>query len=268
MSNQTDKKQKNWLYTLNNPVSDPSFDAVYQVFGRERAPTTGTPHLQGFVVFNKNLRLAAVCKLLPLAHWIPAKGSAAQNRTYCIKDGDFIESGVIPSDKRKRGEDEKERWTLAVKACKEGRLDDVPDDILMRYYRTCKELKKDFMKPPPDLPVIKNFWYFGDSGTGKSRKAREQFPGSYLKMCNKWWDGYQGEETVIIDDFDLVHKPLGHHLKIWGDHYAFIAETKNGAIMIRPKTIIVTSNYLIDDIWLNENGTIGPLERRYTTIKF
>ena len=40
-------------------------------------------------------------------------------------------------------------------------------------------------------------------GSGKSSGVRRDYGDSlYVKDATKWWDGYAGEETVVIDDWD------------------------------------------------------------------
>lgn len=255
-----------WCYTWNNPDGIPALGTTkYHVYGKEMG-ASGTPHYQGFVIFPKNHRLAALKKMIPAAHWEVAKGSNVQAAAYCKKDGDFVEDGEVPLPK---GEGEKLRWSQALSAAKEGRLDEIPADIMLRYRSNILSIQKDYMVMPADLPgdKVEHLWYYGEPGTGKSRKAREENPGAYMKMCNKWWDGYRGEEVVIIEDLDRKHDVLGHHLKIWADRYSFLAEIKNGARAIRPRLIIVTSNYSIDEIW-NDEQTMLALQRRFKQIHF
>lgn len=70
---------------------------------------------------------------------------------------------------------------------------------------------------------------------------------------------------VLLDDFGKEHSCLGHHLKIWGDHYTFEAEIKGASRKARPETVIITSNYSIDDIGFNL-ADIEPLKRRFKEV--
>jgi hypothetical protein len=155
-----------------------------------------------------------------------------------------------------------EAWALA----KEGKIEEIEAGLRVTYYNTLKRIAKDYMAPPSDNDTLENYWVWGPTGTGKSRSVRAEYGDDlYAKSCNKWWDGYSDHENVLIDDFDKNHSVLGHHLKIWADHYAFNAEVKGCSMSIRPRRIIVTSNYHPRDIWDDET-TYGPIERRFKVI--
>ena len=111
-------------------------------------------------------------------------------------------------------------------------------------------------------------WYWGKSERGKTHAAYHEYPKAYRKIAsNKWWDSYQGENEVIIDDFDKAHHYMGYNLKIWGDRYCFQAEVKGSSIYIRPKVIIVTSNYHPSMIW-EDPSTLEPILRRFKIVHF
>jgi len=102
---------------------------------------------------------------------------------------------------------------------------------------------------------------------GKSRLARETWKPFYAKMANKWFDGYQDEPYIILDDVGPDQaKSLTYHLKIWTDRYPFVAEIKNGSRMIAPMGFIITSQYLIGALWVDQESR-EALERRCTTIE-
>lgn len=265
-------KAKRWCYTINNPTADPTTpkdEFSYHVYGRE-VGESGTPHLQGFIIFNKPKRLNQVKNLISdKGHYEVAKGKNKQASDYCKKDGDFQEFGTLPEENAvKGGQANKERYERAFKQAKAGDLDTIDPDLLVKHYRTFKQIKTDYVGDVPPLDYLPGIWIYGSSGIGKSKFARSQYPGAYVKNCNKWWDHYQNEENVIIDDFDDTHTCLGHHLKRWADHYAFTAETKGGSIYIRPKWIIVTSQFSIQDIFHSDHPTLEALSRRFKLIDF
>lgn len=265
------KRSRSWAFTLNNYTDEEleackAWECKHLVFGKE-VSSTGTPHLQGNVVFSTLKSLAQLKKLNGRANWSQTR-SVEESINYCEKDGDVFEKGERPKDPKKQGLTEKRRWDEAFAAAKEGRLEDIPSDIHMRYYSTIKKIKADHLPKPSTLEQLDNEWNWGPTGTGKTRSAWERYPEAFCKKANThWWDGYTDEEVVIIDDFDKYHVKQGYELKIWLDHRPFPAEFKGGSKLIRPKKIIITSNYHPSDIW-DDAQTLEPVMRRVTVTEF
>lgn len=229
----------------------------------ERGSTTNYTHWQIFASYKTKVRLATVKRTFgESAHAEPTRSSAAEQ--YVFKEdtsvaGTRFELGAKPFQRNSRTD-----WALAKENAKSGKIDDVPPDVYIKYYNTLKTIAKDNMTKPNDLDKTCGTWIYGPAGVGKSHWARTNFPNAYMKMQNKWWCGYQNEENVILDDFDS--KQLGHHLKIWADRYAFIAETKGYAINIRPKNFVITSNYRIDEIFNEDEALCAAVTRRFNII--
>lgn len=254
---------KHWCFTINNYTNDEllprqsEFD--YMIVGYE-VGKDGTPHLQGYVAMKKVQYLTAMKKLMPRAHLEVMKGTPQQASDYCKKDGQFKELGVLPQSQTKKALKKRQAdYELAFELAKRQKLYEIDRGMLLRYGSSLRMIQKDHPAQMADNDYLCGIWMYGPPGVGKSRSARWMFPNSYPKPLNKWWDGYQHEDFVIIDDIEPVHSVLGHHIKQWADHYPFTAEQKGTSIRIRPKVLVITSNFTIDEIW---SGTIAEAIRR------
>lgn len=271
------KRARAWRFTINNPTQEDQ-DAIaamstqcrYWVYGRE-VGETGTPHFQGLVIYKTVKSFKQVKKALVRANIANCFDPPAMD-VYCQKDGDFdvMPDGVPPVSKKQQGEGEKKRYQRAWDLAKEGSVEDIDPDIRLRFYSTIKRIRADYQQVPKSIDVLDFHWYTGPSGTGKSRAAREENPGYYVKNINKWWDGYVDQECVLIEEWSpQVNAALQQYLKSWLDHHPFSAETKGSTVCIRPPKIIVTSNYTLEECFGHDvKGLLEPLKRRVTVKQF
>lgn len=274
-SDKMNVKSRNWCFTLNNYTDDDiarlnaNVNVVrYMIYGKE-VGEAGTPHLQGFFCLPNAVRFPTAKNVVgERAHLEVARGSVEQNVEYCSKQGDVFEVGDRPLSPKEKGAKEKRRYEEAWDAAINGNIEDVDADIRVRHYNTLKKIRLDKVAER-DLTdtTAEMLWYYGESGTGKSRKARTDHPDAYLKMCNKWWDSYVDQDVVLIEDLDVKHAVLVHHLKIWADRYPFLAEVKGGSVKIRPRLLIVTSNYHPSAIWTDPRD-LEPILRRFKIVHF
>ena len=264
-------KAKAWTLTINEPTEadrprDEGRFLAYGIFGMEKAPTTGMPHIQGYVVYPKRVYFNVVKADFPRAHIEVARGTPDHNYAYCSKEGDFYEVGERPEARTVAGHKASlENYESAYELAKAGDLEAIPKNMLTRYYRTYKQIRDDNLPMPADLDRTTGLWISGPSGVGKSRLARCYVP-FYHKRPNKWWDGYAGEPYVIMEDLDPTHRFLAHDLKIYCDRYAFPAEIKGGRVTARPQLVIITSQYTIEQVFAGDPETIEALNRRMKKI--
>lgn len=276
----TDSRQRMWCYTLNNydldtDMIDPDL-YTYYVVGLE-VSSTGTPHMQGFVIFKKAMRLYNVKQIHPTAHWEmkSPRSTPLQASDYCKKEGDFYESGECPSSNTgssRGGAATKKNWEGAWSLAKSGLFEEMDKAILFPHYRTSKVIREDHRPTPIDLDGVCGHWFYGPPGTGKSHTARERWSGDgsfFYKPMTKWWCGYEDEVTVVIEDIDISHRLYaGYFLKIWADKFVFKGEYKGGARLYRPKRIVCTSNYTLEELFAHDPPILAALRRRFIVEHF
>lgn len=201
------------------------------------------------------------------AHWeIP--NSKLEARNYCIQKGpNYFEDGTLMLCTK-----DKDEWNGFVDMCKKATPRELIDSPFSRMYANYMAFAGTVHNQFADLSImdgnLENLWLWGAPGTGKTRWAWEHYPDLYVKDAgNKWWDGYHGQETVLLDDWDPRNEILTQKLKIWADRYPFRAECKGGSMMARPKRVIITSNYSIEACFTHPED-VEAIKRRFKVHHF
>ena len=173
---------------------------------------------------------------------------------YIKKDGDLLEFGEVSWAEKIDSRQERRRY-LGQKIISGVPLKQVVEEdpslifglkTLSQDVCTWKQLSLSIL----DREDVRGIWIYGKPGVGKSYYVRTKEKSSlYLKAQNKWWDNYQGEAAVLIDDFDKQGVCLSHYLKIWADKYGCTGEIKGGYTPLCHDRLYITSNYSIDQLF-------------------
>lgn len=230
--------------------------AEYGIIGFERAPTTNTPHLHAYGYYPNKISFSKLQKWFPRANIQAAMGTAAQNKTYISKDGDFEEFG----DFKSQGErSDIENFRDAILEDK-SELDLLMEFPLMmakydRFYQRCRNIvlkKKAQEMHIPEVTVI-----VGDTGIGKTHTvyAENNIEDIYKVEVGDgtsgsiWWDNYNGESVILIDDFHSNFK-LDYMLRLL-DRYPMKLAIKGSYTYKCAKKIYITSNIDVEHWYPN-----------------
>lgn len=241
----------------------------------------GVPHLQGYMELSKPSRLAGVKKLgtgFDRMHLEVRRGTRVQARTYCRKgrqshaeweelgeggpnfgvDAEFAEHGDWEAGGQGVRPDLSHYRSMALTDGMRGvsATGNIQEIRVAEVFLTYHEEPRDW-KPHVT-------WLWGPSGVGKSRQARVllEHIDTYVKNgATKWWDGYDGHEGVIIDDFRDSWWCLTETLSLL-DRYEKRVEVKGGFRQFKPKHVVVTSIHPPWEMYRLADEDAGQLLRR------
>lgn len=195
---------------------------------------------------------------------------------YCTKeDKQAFQFGTIPPDEfylseiSKQGQGHRSDIMSAHDLIKSGgKLVDVAQqlpEVFVRHPQGIKSLYYLLQPKPVELEKLDNEWIYGPPRTGKSRRARAENPDLYLKTKDTWWCDYANEHSVLIEEMEPKDAWMSDLLKIWADIYPFRSAPKGGSFVIRPRRIIVTSNFSIRQVF-PDPMIYEPLEERFKQV--
>lgn len=241
---------RSWNFTVNNWTEDDLENArdlgsndklvVYLTVGREVAPNTGTPHLQGCVTFKKTMRRGAVSALIPRSHVSPISRTVHLAREYCAKQ----DPDPLIFDNREPGK--RSDLELAAEMVVSGGTKQLVQEnpsMFVRYAQGFERLEAKLWGPrdPSDPPKV--IWLYGPTGTGKSRYVHENESNLYVAMSRaQWWEGYNQQPAILIDDFRCNFAPFNEMLRII-DRYPYRVERKGSSVHLNSARIYITSQF-------------------------
>lgn len=233
--------------------------------GQEEIGEGGFRHWQCIAYFKRKISLMGAKEMFPReTHIEPSRSIAVEN--YVFKDetkvaGTEFEFGVKPFNRNKQVD-----WMSVRRNAEAGTFHLIPDDIFVRYISSISRIFVMYSRPvvrgPQEVVVI-----WGPTGTGKSRMAFEMAGEDYYLKAplTKWFDGYSGQEVVILDEFRGV-VDISHLLK-WFDRYPCSVEVKGSQVFLNTKKWIITSN-LPPQQWYPglDVETLLALRRRFSRV--
>ena len=237
-------------------------------WGVETCPTSGKLHHQAYIQFFKQTRGSKVQKFVgsfggnPKCHVEVMRGSISQNETYCSKEerytklGEFVEQG-------QRTDLESIRDDLKAGASLYDICETNPGDFI-RYSSGIQKMKaiydKKLAQKWRDVSVTA---LVGPAGSGKTRYASDKHGYENCFKVNTggdfMFDGYDGEEVLIIDEMKGSLIKYTKLLTILDGH-PFKVNVKGGHTWARWKKVYVCSN-VSPGLWYNVTGK--NLQRRF-----
>jgi len=248
-------------------------DMKYLCYGEEYCPTSGRRHYQGCVYFYDKQSIKNAQKLLGIENSHMENIMLTDPKTcieYCKKDGSFVEYGIKPKQ-GKRNDLEAVAEMITTHKISVDELAVENPMLYHQYGRTLHKLEDIALRKKWRTEMTLGVWYWGNTGVGKSHKAFENYnPETHYvyPYDNGWWDGYTGQENVVINDFRgcIPYNEMLQMVDKWV--YCVKRRGREPAPFIS-KTVIITSSLPPHMVYKNREteDKLDQLLRRFTVIE-
>lgn len=237
---------RNICITINNFTEDDRkliFDKIndgtikYYIEGLEVGGNHQIPHIQGYMELSKQIGIKTIKAFLPRAHIEKRKGSQEQAIDYCKKDGIWQEWG----ERNQQGN--RSDLDVVREMIKQGKTLKEISDVVTSYQALRFAEKYIQLHEPKRSWKPKVTWIYGVSGSGKTYWAKK-LAGPNRWVSNKtleWWQNYEGQENIVIDEFRAHYCPFTELLRIL-DEDEYSVMIKGGSRQLLAKNIYITSN--------------------------
>lgn len=284
------KRSRHWCFTLHQPTSSTEeawkvrarnshvTGLRYAIIGDETCPTTGSRHWQGYLSFRDGKTWSAVRTYIGpgvngYAWCRIARGTPAQNKTYCSKERVVHEIGSCPRNQQGKRSDLEILTTELVTTGRVSlkRLRDEGEYKLLssyvRYRQHLANAAEDFRESRESEPEV--IWCMGPTGAGKSHWIHATYPEAWWcppkGPSGLWYDFYDGHAVAVFDDFRQDHMNFSMILRVC-DKFPMHVPVKGGTRKFVASTIIFTCPDHPKDVYTGSSENIWQLLRRITKL--
>lgn len=210
-------QSKNWCFTDFKNTSE-NLEGIFRQYspecirfmcwGEEICPDTGREHKQGFIQFTTKRRLKGAQKFFGHSiHIESIKGHISDNIKYCSKDNKYFEFGKYVVQGQRTDLELIQREIIDG-----ANLDEIMDNHFQKYCQYRNGIR-DYVdscqrRNVPEWRNVEVEVVYGETGVRKTRSCVEECTKNnvpYFKIEGDqldWFDGYNGEKVLIIDEYD------------------------------------------------------------------
>jgi len=260
-----------WITELLIPTL-PTYELFkFSAFQLERCPETGNLHVQGYVELTKPQRFTWIKSnwgLFVNGHFERRRGTRDQAIAYCEKEESRVRGPWRIGNDSGQGA-RTDLMEIAEKIKGEESIRSIAEQhpaSFIRYARGIERLDR-LIRPRRKVDwEMEVIVIWGPSGAGKTELAKRTWPEHYRFMHQRgettWWNGYLGEETILIDEF-ANNFSYHYGLSILGEP-GIRVQDKGGDVILYAKTIVITSMDSPTTWWPNMKEHRKALYRRIT----
>ena len=255
------EQSKTWVFTVNN-WNDKDIDWVNglecnRIVVSKEVGAEGTPHLQGAVTFKRNYSLMQLKVLHNKAHWEIAR--AITDFNYCKKFGGEVVRDESFGKQGRRTDIEDVREMLEAGESMSQISKKAKSMHSLSFAKQWLQINEQHLPLGTRITV---HWYYGCSGVGKTKRVLDQCE-PFIPLSFKWWDGYDGQKAVLLDDLRPDWCKPAELLRLLDPYrFQYRVEIKGSSKPLLATDIYITCPWHPDDFWKDSPEDPNQLLRR------
>ena len=228
-----DARTRSWMFVCNDyiPEDDRHLQSVIEAYCSYGVYGHRTESIHGYIELKNAKTEKQILSLFTRCQVEPRSGTPTEARDSCIEGSTNIYTyGKFPKGQGKRTDLDMVRNNI-----KRG-IRTKPSDTSQQGRRLLETLESEPEKERDWKPTV--FWLYGKFPDQLMRRAIGMCEDPYTARYPLLWEGYNGQESVILDDFSAIWFSCEELMRLLGE-FPYPVKTGRGKRQLLAKTIII-----------------------------